>query len=559
MPDEIRNIDPSKMDSLEKLRSVVMLLLNAVESMSAEIAALKKENQELKDTINLLKGEQARPKITGSGKKPNQDTSSQGKEKGGEAKDKQEKPTIQTDNRPPILHPKAEDLPPDAVFKFYKTVVVQDIVFKRDNVEYKLAMYYSPSQQTTFAPQLPFEHRQGGYGSNLRALIQVLHQDCKVTEGGIEKLLLSLGLKISAGTISNLLLEPGDWACEERREILRAGIEGSPYVQADSTQNKQKGVAMKTHIIGALYFVAYYTLGSKTRLDILKALLGNPKEGMQITYNGQGRALLASFGISLKDRLKLSELLAEGQSMGMAEFDGLIKTQAPGIFSKKNSYARIKESLALGHYYTQEDFPVADILLSDDAPEYQKIARLLHALCWVHSLSRKLGNARHYNKLNPQFDWHSRLLEGFKRQYWAFYGRLLKYRQLKEGKQRNQKAALSAAFDRLFKKTTGYDKLDELIRRTKANKAELLVVLDHPALPLHNNAAELAVRQIVRKRDISLHTWSEKGTRVRDAFLTIIETANKLGVSAIQYISDRISKRYEMPSLASLVTKAYAG
>ncbi len=94
--------------------------------------------------------------------------------------------------------------------------------------------------------------------------------------------------------------------------------------------------------------------------------------------------------------------------------------------------------------------------------------------------------------------------------------------------------------------------------RTKSNKAELLAVLEEPALPLHNNAAELAVRQIVRKRDVSLHTWSEKGTRVRDAFLTIVETAKKLGVSTIEYIFDRISGKYEIPSLASLVARAYA-
>ena len=50
MPEEILHIDPSKMDSLEKLRSVVLLLLNAVDSLSAENAALKKEVQELKDT-----------------------------------------------------------------------------------------------------------------------------------------------------------------------------------------------------------------------------------------------------------------------------------------------------------------------------------------------------------------------------------------------------------------------------------------------------------------------------------------------------------------------------
>ena len=103
-----------------------------------------------------------------------------------------------------------------------------------------------------------------------------------------------------------------------------------------------------------------------------------------------------------------------------------------------------------------------------------------------------------------------------------------------------------------------FSKNDLLVHIFLNGYEELLAVLDHPALPLHNNAAELAVRQIVRKRDISLHTWSEKGTRVRDAFLTIIETANKLGVSAIQYISDRISKKYEMPSLASLVAEKYA-
>ena len=269
-------------------------------------------------------------------------------------------------------------------------------------------------------------------------------------------------------------------------------------------------------------------------------------------YNDQARELPKTFKVSQKDCLRLSELLGEGQPMSLAGLDGMMEAQAPGIFSKENSYARIRESLALARYHAQEDFPAVDILLSDDAPEHQKIARRFHALCWVH-------DARHYNKLSPRFDWHRRLLEGLKTQYWAFYGKLLEYRQLTEERQAAKKEALSASFDRLFKKKTGYGKLDELVRRTKANKKELLAVLDCPALPLHNNAAELAARQIVRKRDISLHTWSEKGTRVRDAFMTLIETARKLDVSAIDYISDRISKKFEMPSLASLVTKAYAG
>jgi Transposase IS66 family len=551
MPDEISHIDPNKLNNVEQLRKAVIILLNLVETLTAQNLAYQKEIQELKDTINLLKGEQGRPQITGSGKKPNKDVSSQGKEKERQEK-KAEKQPIPIDRQPPILTLGADELPPDARLNTYRTVVVQDLIFKRDNVEYTLAVYYSPSLRTTFEASLPLEHRQGHYGSSLKSFLQVMNRGCNVTESGIEQLLKSLGIQISSGTISNLLLEAEDWVCKEQAEILRAGIEGSPYVQTDSTQNKQKGASVKTHMICAFYFVAYYTLGSKARLDILKALLGNPAEGLQIMYNEQARELLKTFGISQKDCLGLSKLLGEGQRMSMKEFDEMMKAQAPDIFSKKNSYARIRESLALGHYQVQEDFPVVDILLSDDAPEYQKIARLFHALCWIH-------DARHYNKLTPRFDWHRRLLEGFKKQYWAFYGKLLGYRQFDEAQQTANKGLLSASFDRLFRKRTGYGKLDELIRRTKANKKELLAVLDCPALPLHNNAAELAARQIVRKRDISLHTWSEKGTRVRDAFMTLIETANKLGVSAIEYISDRISKKYEMPSLASLITSKYSG
>ena len=57
-----------------------------------------------------------------------------------------------------------------------------------------------------------------------------------------------------------------------------------------------------------------------------------------------------------------------------------------------------------------------------------------------------------------------------------------------------------------------------------------------------------------RYRDISFHTMSEKGTRAQDTFMTITDTARKLAVNAYQYLYDRISKRYDMPSLASLIS-----
>src|SRR5205085_12426411 len=64
---------------------------------------------------------------------------------------------------------------------------------------------------------------------------------------------------------------------------------------------------------------------------------------------------------------------------------------------------------------------------------------------------------------------------------------------------------------------TGYDELDQRIARTKADKTYLLMVLDHPEVPLHNNPAELDARTRVRKRVVSYGPRSLAGARTWDA------------------------------------------
>ena len=80
------------------------------------------------------------------------------------------------------------------------------------------------------------------------------------------------------------------------------------------------------------------------------------------------------------------------------------------------------------------------------------------------------------------------------------------------------------------------------------------MVLDHPEIPLHNNPAELGARRRVRQRKISFGTRSEDGTKARDTFATLAATAKKHEVSFYEYIYDRLSQAYEMPSLADLIT-----
>ncbi len=72
-------------------------------------------------------------------------------------------------------------------------------------------------------------------------------------------------------------------------------------------------------------------------------------------------------------------------------------------------------------------------------------------------------------------------------------------------------------------------------------------------MPLHNNPAELGARVQARMRDINLQTISKNGTKSKDSFATIFETARKLGVNAFHYVEDRISKTFDMPSLADLI------
>ena len=105
----------------------------------------------------------------------------------------------------------------------------------------------------------------------------------------------------------------------------------------------------------------------------------------------------------------------------------------------------------------------------------------------------------------------------------------------------------------MFSTIIGYEKLDERICKTKENKEHLLKILILPEVPLHNNAAKLAARAKVRKRDVSLQTITDEGTRANDTFMAIVQTAKELSVSAYDYIFDRVSDTFERPSLAKLI------
>ncbi|HEB31779.1 MAG TPA: hypothetical protein ENI15_13045 [Spirochaetes bacterium] len=76
----------------------------------------------------------------------------------------------------------------------------------------------------------------------------------------------------------------------------------------------------------------------------------------------------------------------------------------------------------------------------------------------------------------------------------------------KKNPKAEEKIRLFNLFDDIFPTKTGYDDLDYRIQLTKKKKDSLLVVLDYPDPPLHNNPAELAIRMYVIKRKINFGT-----------------------------------------------------
>ena len=85
------------------------------------------------------------------------------------------------------------------------------------------------------------------------------------------------------------------------------------------------------------------------------------------------------------------------------------------------------------------------------------------------------------------------------------------------------------------------------------NKAELLLVLERPEIPLHNNLSENDIREYVKRRKVSGSTRSELGRRCRDTFTSLKKTCRKLGVSFWDYLLDRLSKSQEIPPLQDLI------
>ena len=179
-------------------------------------------------------------------------------------------------------------------------------------------------------------------------------------------------------------------------------------------------------------------------------------------------------------------------------------------------------------------------IVSDDAGQFNI---LIHALCWIHA-ERILAKLVGFN------DDQRADLEQVRTVVWELYRDLKAYKLAPRKKAR---VALARRFDELCATRTRFSSLNHALERMGRNKKELLLVLDRPDLPLHNNLSEGDIREQVKRRKISGGTRSDDGRRGRDTFASLKKTCRKLGVSFWTFLGDRIRDAGAVTSLPRLI------
>lgn len=262
-----------------------------------------------------------------------------------------------------------------------------------------------------------------------------------------------IGIQISSGRVSNLILHNGDKLAPADHELRTEGIKKSPHLQSDA--------------------------GGAKRRDKKTGRILN--QYIQVVSN----KLLSIFSITRHYNAKtLNRLLTKAGR--------------------------------------QKPF-VSD----DGSPNGESCKCSKKQLCRVHEI-------RHYKKLFPFLNPYRQLQQTTLKEWSNFYHLAKHYADAPPEEREKKKQEIQQLFDHLTSQITGYDLPDKQLRLTGKKKDRLLLFLDHPELPIHNNRCEQDIRAFVIIRKISGGTKSFRGDKSLARHLSVIQTAQKQGLNVFQ-------------------------
>jgi hypothetical protein len=505
MSSSLPDLDALSPDGLKRL----------VAQLLARLAALEEENRQLRDENARLKDLPKRPKLAPGGMDPAREPDPQATSK---AARRMRRKIRRGRRTPPISEERTLTVtaPPGSRRKGYERYTVQDLVLSSRVIRYRRQRWLTPEGCEIVAPLPP--EVAGHFGPGVVRYILMQHIQGQVTTERLLAQLTALGIRISKGQIIALLTARKDVFHAEKDAILEAGLATARWVTVDDTGARHAGYHEHTTHIGDDRFAWFATRPSKSRLNFLALLHAGHAE---YVLNATAAAYMLEHGMA---EAIIAALLGHERRTFADEAAWSAHLATLGFGA---AHRRLVTEAALVGAIVARGLLTETVIVSDDAGQFNV---LTHALCWVHA-------ERHLRRLVCVTAEQQRLVDLQRQLVWWLYADLKLY---KDEPTPARRAALRARFDRVFGRVTGFADLDATVARIRANKAELLLVLDRPEIPLHTNGSESDIRSLVTKRTISGGTRSEAGKQARDTFLSLLKTCAKLAVSFWDYLGARL-------------------
>jgi Transposase IS66 family len=514
--------DPSDLPRAE-LEAQFVELLGVVSELKQIVAAQR-------DEIARLKGQKGRPSIKPSGMEKKTEPRAGGKKAERRRRGKVTPRVVPVTEVLRVAHPAGSQ------FKGYKRYQVQDLMLAARVVQYRRERWLSPAGATIVAP-LP-DGIRGHFGPELRRFVLMQYHQGQVTVERLVMQLQAIGVSISKRQVMRLLIDGQDAFLDETRAVLRAGLETAKWVTVDDTGARHRGANAVCTQIGNDNFAWFGTTGSKSRRNFLELLRAGHTD-----YVINDAALDYMHDHALAGPI-VQRLATHAQRQFADDKAWMDHLEALGIVGLQVTPdpVRVATEGALWGAVNAHRFLCEAVVVSDDAGQFN-VGR--HALCWIHA-ERLVHKLETFTDLQRSAQQHIRGL------IWWFYADLKTYRLSPTRRRRRE---LRTRFDRIFRRRTGFVTLDRLLQRLHANKAELLMVLDHPEIPLHTNGSENDIRCQVTKRQVSGGTHSDIGRDCRNAFLGLGKTCRKLGIAFWDYLGARLGVRGSpsVPHLADFI------
>lgn len=236
------DIDPDNISSLDEAKKALHLLMNSFENLIQLYIKQEKKIEKLEEENRILKGQPKKPQFHSHGlKQPtSQSVRKLLKEKGVWHKSaKLAKLEIDTH----ISLPELESCGcGSSRFKTLRTntKIVQGIIFKRNNTTYHGRDKQCLNCGKIYPSIIPDEIKGVSFDPALKSLISYLKYGCRMTHPLLYRMFTGMGIQISSGEISSILLDNGTKLNHPYQHLKTAGFKNSSYLQSDSTGSKRK-------------------------------------------------------------------------------------------------------------------------------------------------------------------------------------------------------------------------------------------------------------------------------------------------------------------------------